>query len=103
MVAMAALRGKQTITALCQPHEVASSLVHKWKKQLIEHGEVVFQPSDSSTTVMHQEKEFAQLCGKIGQLTIERDFIKKVLGEYVYWRGKCLSKKRYQFKPSPAM
>ena len=80
-VAMAALRGKQTVTEICQTYEVASSLVHKWKKQLIDHGEAAFQPSDTSTTVKHQEKEMAQLYEKIGQLTIERDFLKKVLGE----------------------
>ena len=78
---MATLCGKQTVTEICQTYEVASSLVNKWKKQLIDHGEAAFQSSDTPTRAKHQEKVIAQLYEKIGQLTIERDFLKKILGE----------------------
>lgn len=80
-VALAALSGKQTIAEICQHYEVAESAVHKWKRQLQEEGDSIFSGSKKDTSKQSAEKEQAKLYEKIGQLTIERDFLKKNLGE----------------------
>ena len=78
-IALAAIKGKQTISEICILHKVAESLVHKWRKQLLEQGEAAFPSSTPKASKKLQEKEIAKLYEKIGQLTIERDFLKKNL------------------------
>ena len=78
-VALAALRGKQTIAEICSINKVNESLVHKWKKQLVDGGISVFSSSSSKSSLKSHEKELSKLYEKIGQLTIERDFLKKNL------------------------
>lgn len=80
-VALAALSGKETIVEICQRHQVAESLVHKWKKQLLEHGASIFSPSKDLAKEKRKEQELSRLYEKLGQLTVERDFLKKSLGE----------------------
>ena len=80
-VALEALSGKQTIAEISQQYEVAESAIHKWKRQLQDDGETVFIGSKKATPAKDTEKELAKLYAKIGQLTIERDFLKKNLGE----------------------
>jgi transposase len=76
-VALAALKG-QPIVEICQQYEVAESLVHKWKKQLKEHGSVIFSRQNKCQMNQH-EQEISKLYQRIGQLTTELDFLKKVV------------------------
>lgn len=78
-VALTALRGKQTIADICQEYGVAESMVHKWKRQLLDGGESIFESSKKTNPKQLFEKERAKLYEKIGQLTVERDFLKKNL------------------------
>lgn len=80
-VALAALSGKETIVEICQHYKVSESLVHKWKKQLLEHGASIFNQGNASAKEKKKEKELSRLYEKLGQLTVERDFLKKSLGE----------------------
>jgi len=83
-VVLAALSGKETISEICQRFEVAESLVHKWRKQLLEEGEQIFAKSSDKGTdkqLQAKNKEIEKLYNKVGRLTIERDFLKKNLGE----------------------
>lgn len=80
-IALAALSGKETIVEICQRHKVAESLVHKWKKQLLEHGASIFNSGRGATQAKQKEEELARLYEKLGQLTVECDFLKKSLGE----------------------
>lgn len=76
-VALAALKG-QPIIEICRQYEVAESLVHKWKKQLKEEGSGIFSRQNKSQTNQNEE-EISKLYQRIGQLTTELDFLKKVL------------------------
>lgn len=76
-VALAAHKGEQTISELCQTYEVAASLIHKWKKQLLEHGVNMFEAPKSKKSKQTDEKQVDKLYQTIGQLTVERDFLKK--------------------------
>jgi transposase len=76
-VALEAIRGDLTVAQIVSKYQVAESLIHKWKKQLLSDGDKVFtgkkeQPSSPSTDI-------EKLHAKIGKLTLERDFLEHAL------------------------
>jgi transposase len=75
-VALAALKG-EPITEICQKYEVAESLVHKWKKKLKDDGSMIF--SNGKKQKASDDHEKAKLYQRIGELTTELDFLKKVV------------------------
>jgi transposase-like protein len=78
-VALAALTG-QPIVDICKQYEVSDGLVHKWKKEFKERGAEIFSPARSSKDVA-KEADIARLYQRIGQLSTENEFLKKVVGE----------------------
>ena len=84
-IALLAHKGEMTINEICTKYEVSPSQVHAWKKQLIEDGANLFgKAADKAAkeSAAEQEGLQQQLYEKIGQLTVERDFLKKVLGKF---------------------
>lgn len=83
-IALLALKNETTLNDICKRYEVAPSQVHAWKKQLLEQGAELFAKSDKTAieTANKLEREQGKLYEKIGQLTIERDFLKKVWDKY---------------------
>ncbi len=55
--------------------------MHEWKKKLLEQGESLFVKNDKAAqaAAADVEKKQNKLFEKIGELTIERDFLKKSL------------------------
>lgn len=74
-VALAALKGECTVPELCQRFGVASAQVYKWKSQLEQRGGSVFADKREAG----REPDIERLHAKIGQLTVENDFLAKVL------------------------
>jgi transposase len=83
-IALLALKGETTLSEICQRYRVAPSLVHSWKKQLLEQGSKVFAKNDkvAETATRELEEKQSKLYEKIGQLTVERDFLKKVWSKF---------------------
>jgi transposase len=79
-VALAALSGEKTITALSSEFSVHQTLIHKWVKQLKEAATSVFS-GEIKTVEAVKEKQLLELHAKIGQLTVERDFLAKAWGK----------------------
>lgn len=81
-IALLAVKGDMTLNEICKRYEVAPSQVHSWKKQLLEQGAQVFNKTDKSIAVLAEHERSQQvLYEKIGQLTMERDFLKKAWGK----------------------
>jgi len=75
-VALEALSGEKTLSALSSQYGVHPNMITQWKRHAVEGLEEIFsgkrQKADSS-----REFEIKDLYSKIGQLTVERDFLSK--------------------------
>jgi transposase len=74
---IAMLKGEKTVQEISQEFSVHQSALHKWKKHFIEKGPDVFEDKMSKLSA----DPSVNLERKIGQLTMEIDFLKKVLGQ----------------------
>lgn len=75
---MAAARGDKTISELASEFKVHPQQIQAWKKVLVENVTVLFEKP--STTGETKSEDSEPLYAKIGQLTIERDFLARKLG-----------------------
>lgn len=76
-VALDALREDKTLGQLASQHGVHPMQVSKWKKELIDGADTIFENKRSRKKEEIVSRE--ELERKIGQLTIELDFLKKRL------------------------
>ncbi len=77
-VALDALRGDKTIQEVAIRHKVHPNQVSTWKRQAMEGLGSMFSNGIDKARVDH-ENEVHDLHAKIGQLTVERDFLAKGL------------------------
>lgn len=77
-VALAAIRGDKTMAELASEFDVHANQIQQWKKQLLEQAEAIFsRGGQADEGQQHQAKDMQ---AKIGQLALEVDFLKQVLG-----------------------
>lgn len=77
-VALDALKEDKTLSQLASKHGVHPIQVSKWKKELLEGAESLFERKRTRQKEDGAPRE--ELERKIGQLTVELDFLKKRLG-----------------------
>jgi transposase-like protein len=73
-VALEALRGDKTVQEIAGRHQVHPNQVSAWKRQAIEGLSEVFSNGADRERQDH-DAEVRDLHAKIGQLTVERDFL----------------------------
>jgi len=78
-VALEAIKERQTLSELAERYELHPNQITTWKKDFLANAEEVF--AKKSSKKKNSEKEMEKLYQKIGQLEIEKDFLKKSLGE----------------------
>lgn len=78
-VALEAVREQSTVAEISRRHKVHANQVYKWKQELLANMARAFEPSGSSGESPAREEE---LLKKIGELTVERDFLARGLERF---------------------
>jgi len=80
-VALAAIREQETAAEIARRYKINANLVYKWKKHLLDNQAGIFE-LEAKTGVGEATEREAELLQKIGELTVERDFLSNGLGRY---------------------
>ena len=75
-VALAAIKGDRTVAELSQQFDVHTNQITQWKTQLLERAGIVFEGSAHKET---PPIDLKALHAKIGELTLENDFLEGAL------------------------
>ncbi|SCX22087.1 Transposase [Agrobacterium sp. DSM 25558] len=86
-VALAAIRGEQTLVELSQQFDVHANQIKQWKDQLLEGATGVFG-DEAKTEPAGPTVDVKTLHAKIGELTLENDFLAGALGKAGLLGGK---------------
>ncbi|WP_051533778.1 transposase [Desulfitibacter alkalitolerans] len=77
------LREEKQLGEIAQEHDISPTQLRNWKKEFLENAPKVFSESSQEKELRVREKEMDEqlheLMAKVGQLTIENDWLKKNL------------------------
>ena len=77
-VALAAIKGEKTLSELAQEFDVHANQITQWKSQLLEGAAGVFG-SEAKAEAATATVDLKTLHAKIGELTLENDFLEGAL------------------------
>lgn len=75
-VAIEALQERETLSELSKKYGIHPNQITRWKKEFLERAPQLFEKPQSSE---NNDKEIEKMFTKIGQLEMERDYLKKNL------------------------
>lgn len=78
-VALAAVREDQTLAELAQRFDVHPNQITAWKRQLLDNASATFEHANHGSD---NEAKVSELYAKIGELTVERDFLDRGLSRF---------------------
>jgi transposase len=76
-VALEAIRGEEPLIVIAERFDVHPNQITKWKRQLLDGAAIVFGEDEKAT---EEGPSIACLHAKIGELTMENDFLSGALG-----------------------
>ena len=74
------LKGEKDLNTLAAENGIAPNLLRNWKKEFLENAQLAFDDTRSSTLkdkLAEERKEKEQYAKKVGQLTMQVDWLKK--------------------------
>ena len=75
-IALEAYKGDRSVTDIAEEHGVHPTQVHRWKKELMEHGPEIFAGKhDDDQQAVEAERD--ELYRKVGHQQVQIDFLKK--------------------------
>lgn len=83
-VALEALKGEQTVSELASRFGVHPTMIHAWKKALLEGASGVFERGGQKVPQIDEDR-VKELHAKIGELAVANDFLSRKLKP---WGGK---------------
>jgi transposase len=84
-VALEALKGEQTVTELASRFCVHPTMIHQWKRALLDGASDIFERGGRTKTPEVSEETVKELHAKIGELAFANDFLSRKLKP---WTGK---------------
>jgi len=76
-VALAAVREQESVAEIARRYKIHANVVYKWKRQLLDNAAASFESESGNDSSSEREGD---LLKKIGELTVERDFLSNGLG-----------------------
>ena len=79
-IALEAIKEQRTVNEIASSYEIHPVQIRKWKKELLDGAASIFEdPRKRDVNLKHRDQREAALEQKVGQLTIENDWLKKKL------------------------
>jgi transposase len=79
-VALEALKGEKTTAELAAQYEVHATQITSWKNELLQRAAEMFGGAAAESSA--DREKVHELHAKIGELTVERDFLAHALGRF---------------------
>lgn len=75
-VALEAIKGEKTIAEIASHYSIHPTMIHTWKRQLLEGASELFERGSKTSLLEPQtQAQIDELYRQIGQLKVERDFL----------------------------
>jgi transposase-like protein len=74
-VALEALKENDTLAELAKKYDVHPNMISKWKQEFVERSSEIFE---TKAPEKESDEQLEKLYAKIGQLEMERDWLKKI-------------------------
>jgi Transposase. len=84
-VALEAVKGERTVSELAAEHGVHPTMIHQWKKALLDGAADIFERGGRKPVAEVDEETVRSLHAKIGELAVANDFLSRKLKP---WTGK---------------
>jgi len=84
-VALEALKGERTVSELASRFGIHPTMIHQWKRALLEGASGVFERGGKSREPVVDEAAVKELHAKIGELAVANDFLERKLKP---WTGR---------------